>query len=171
MKDDLDIKSWLRTFGIAVLHIGRKYYNFRDLVVYDAPSQFKIPLRTNQFTIEDIDPTKPTCREREVYGTIVATKKALDRFLKNALHGESPTKDRGAALCYCQIVRNNGLVSRIEILRFYSPFKVTFSTSFIRSVIRRQSLDGFFCAQRSLCTKRSHYLLEYVGRLRVSCRS
>ncbi len=40
-----------------------------------------------------------------------------------------------------------------------------------RSVIRQQSLELFFYAQRSLCTERSHHLLEYVGRLQVFCRS
>lgn len=99
MKDDLDIKSWLRTFGIAVLHIGRKYYNSRDLVVYDELLLYKISLSTDQFTIKDIDPTKPTYSKREVYAIIIANKKALDCFLNNAVHADSPTKDRGAALC------------------------------------------------------------------------
>jgi len=31
MNDDLDIKSWLLKFGIAVLHIGRKYHDSWDL--------------------------------------------------------------------------------------------------------------------------------------------
>lgn len=170
MKDDLDIKSWLRTFGIAVFHIGRKHYNSRDLVVYNAPLPYKIPLRTNQFTIEDIDPTNPTCSERDVYVINVAKKKALDRFLNNAVHADSPTKDCGIALCYCQIARKNGLVAWLEVLKFYFLFKVTFSTSFIQSVIRQQSLE-LFCAQKSLCAERSHHLFKHVGRLRVFCRS
>ncbi len=135
MKDDPDIKSSLRIFEIVVLHIERKYYNSWNLVVYDAPSPNKIPLTTNHFTLEDVDPTKPTCGEREVYGTFVAKEKALDRFLKNALHADSPTENHGAALCYCQIVRKNDLVARLEMLRFYFLFKAMSSTFSIRSVI------------------------------------
>ncbi len=133
MKDDLDIKPWLRTFGIVVLHIGRKYHDCWDLVVYDVPLPHKIPRKTDQFTIEDVDPTQPFCREREVYGTFIARKKALDRFLKNALHADSSTEDRGAASCYCQIARKNGLIARLEMLKFYFLFKATSSTSSIRS--------------------------------------
>ncbi len=48
MKDDLDIKPWLRTFGIAVLHIGCKYHDFWDLVVYDMPLPHKSPLKTDR---------------------------------------------------------------------------------------------------------------------------
>lgn len=70
------LEPWeLRTFGIAVLHIRRKYYDSRDLVVYDVPSSYTIPLETDQSTIEDVDPTQPIYREREVYGDFVARKK------------------------------------------------------------------------------------------------
>lgn len=51
--------------------------------------------------------------------SFVAKEKALDRFLNNAVHADSPIKDRGAALCYCQIAGKNGLVARLEILEFY----------------------------------------------------
>ena len=135
MNDDLDIKSWLLKFGIAVLHIGRKYDDSWDLVVYDASSPYKISLETDQLTIEDVDPTQPTCREREVYGILVARKKALNRFLENALHADSPTEDRGAAWCYRQIARKNGLIARLEMLKFYYLFEATSSTSSIRSTV------------------------------------
>ena len=148
MNDDLDIKSWLLKFEIAVLHIGRKYHDSWDLVVYDAPSSYKISLKTDQLTIEDVDSTQSTCREREVYDILVARKKALNRFLENALHADSSTEDRDAAWCYRQIARKND-----------------------RSTVCWWSLDLFSYASRSLCTKRSHHLLEHAERLRVFCRS
>jgi len=135
MNDDLDIKLWLLKFEIAVLHIERKYHDSRDLVVYDAPSSYKISLKTDQLTIEDVDSTQSTCREREVYDILVARKKALNRFLENALHADSPTEDRGAAWCYRQIARKNDLIARLEMLKFYYLFEATFLTFSIRSTV------------------------------------
>ncbi len=171
MKDDLDIKSWLRTFEIVVLHIERKYHDCWDLVVYDVPLPHKISRKIDQFTIENVDSTQSFCREREVYDIFIARKKILNRFLKNALHADSSTEDRDAASCYCQIARKNDLIARLEMLKFYFLFKATSSTFSIRSAICWRSSDLFFYASRSLCTKRSYHLLEHAKRLRVFCRS
>ncbi len=90
-------------------------------------------MKTDQFTIENVDSTQSTCREREVYDIFVARKKALNRFLKNALHADSSTENRGAASCYCQIARKNDLIARLEMLKFYFLFKATSPTFSIRS--------------------------------------
>ena len=171
MKDDLNIKSWLRKFGITVLHIERKYYNSWNLVVYDVPSLNKISLKIDQFTIENVDSTQSICREKEVYDILVARENVLSRFLENALHADSLTENRGAALCYCQITRKNDFIARLEMLKFYYLFKATSSTFFIRSTVCWWFLNLFSYASRSLCTKRSHHLLEKTERLRVFCRS
>ncbi len=171
MKDDLDIKSLLRTFEIAVLHIECKYHDFWNLVVYDASLPHKISLKTDQFTIENVNSTQSIYREREVYDIFVARKKILNRFLKNALHADSSTENRDAASCYCQIARKKDLIARLEMLKFYFLFKATSSTSSIQSVTCWWFSDLFFYASRSLCTKRSYHLLEHAERLRVFCRS
>lgn len=135
MNNDLDIKSWLLKFEIVVLYIGRKYYDSWNLVVYDAPSLYKISLKTNQLTIENVDPTQSIYREREVYDILVARKKALNRFLENALYANSSTKNRDVAWCYWQIARKNDLIVRLKMLKFYYLFEATSSTSSIRSTV------------------------------------
>ncbi len=171
MNDDLDIKSWLLKFEIAVLHIECKYHDSWDLVVYDASSSYKISLKTDQLTIENVDSTQLICREREVYDILVARKKVLNRFLENALHADSSTENRDAAWCYRQIARKNDLIARLEMLKFYYLFETTFSTFSIQSTVCWWSLDLFSYASRSLCMKRSHHLLEHAERLWVFCRS
>ncbi len=171
MNDDLDIKSWLLKFKITVLHIKCKYHDSWDLVVYDAPSSYKISLKTDQLTIENVDSTQSICREREVYNILVTRKKILNRFLENALHADSSTENRDAAWCYRQIARKNDLIAWLEMLKFYYLFETTFSTFFIQSTVCWWFLDLFFYASRSLCTKCFHHLLKHVERLQVFCRS
>ena len=171
MNDDLDIKSWLLKFEIAVLHIERKYHDSWDLVVYDASSSYKIFLKTDQLTIENVDSTQSICREREVYNILVTRKKILNCFLENALHADSSTENRDAAWCYRQIARKNDLIAWLEMLKFYYLFETTFSTFFIQSTVCWWFLDLFFYASRSLCTKCFHHLLKHVERLQVFCRS
>ena len=171
MNDDLDIKSWLLKFEIAVLHIECKYHDSWDLVVYDASSLYKISLKTDQLTIENVDSTQSICREREVSDILIARKKILNRFLENALHADSSTENRDAAWCYRQIARKNDLITQLEMLKFYYLFETTFSTFSIWSTVCWWSLDLFSYASRSLCTKRSHHLLEHAERLRVFCHS
>ncbi len=171
MNDDLDIKSWLLKFEIAVLHIERKYHDSWDLVVYDASSSYKISLKTDQLTIENVDSTQSICREREVYDILVARKKILNRFLENALHADSSTENRDAAWCYRQIARKNDLIAQLEMLKFYFLFKIMSSTSSIWSAICWRFSDLFFYASRSLCAKRFSHLLEHAERLQVFCHS
>ncbi len=171
MNDDLDIKSWLLKFKITVLYIKCKYHDSWDLVVYDASSSYKIFLKTDQLTIENVDSTQSICREREVYNILVTRKKILNCFLENALHADSSTENRDAAWCYRQIARKNDLIAWLEMLKFYYLFETTFSTFFIQSTVCWWFLDLFFYASRSLCTKCFHHLLKHVERLQVFCRS
>ena len=171
MNDDLDIKSWLLKFEIAVLHIEHKYHDSWDLVVYDASSSYKISLKTDQLTIENVDSTQSICCKREVYDILVARKKILNRFLENALHADSSTENRDAARCYRQIARKNDLIAQLEMLKFYFLFKIMSSTSSIWSAICWRFSDLFFYASRSLCAKRFSHLLEHAERLQVFCHS
>ncbi len=171
MNDDFDVKSWLLKFEIAVLHIECKYHDSWNLVVYDASSSYKISLKTDQLTIENIDSTQSICREREVYDILVARKKILNHFLENTLHADSSTENRDAAWCYRQIARKNDLIAWLEMLKFYYLFETTFSTFSIQSTVCWWSLDLFSYASRNLCTKRSHHLLEHAERLQVFCHS
>lgn len=50
--------------------------------------------------IENVNLIKLICRETELYDIFVARKKALNRFLKNALHADSFAENRDAALFY-----------------------------------------------------------------------
>ena len=126
--NNLTIQQWFLGNGITVLHIGLEYQNSRDLVVVDGPCLQALAQTTDDFTIEDVNPTKPSGGERNSFGISEATKRALQRFLKNALQVIFHTKDGCAASFYRAIARRNGLIARLEMLEFCFEFKVTLPT-------------------------------------------
>ena len=66
--NNLTIQQWFLGNEITVLHIGLEYQNSRDLVVVDGPCLQAIAQTTDDFTIEDVNPTKPSRGERNVFG-------------------------------------------------------------------------------------------------------
>ena len=132
VRGDSDIVSSLESLGITVLHVGQKYYDSHDLVLVASPA---FPYVTDQFVLEDVNPTQPTGHERHKLGNPVARVVAQRRFLRNALSAIFYTDVRGPASCYRDMARKNGLLARLEALTFHMDFEVRLSVS-LRDVAR-----------------------------------
>ena len=129
VRDDFDIEPLLESLGITVLHVGQKYHGSQDLVVVGLHPFPALPHITDQFVLEDVNPTRPTDHERHKLGTPVARTVAQRRFLRNALSAIFHTDVRGPASCYRDVARKNGLLARLEAFTFHVDFEVKLSIS------------------------------------------
>ncbi len=104
----------LQRYGITVRHIGQSYYHgFWDVVI-SAPVSLGFPCQCDQFTLEEMNPTKPTVSERRINSDAVAQ----DRFFQNAL-STSPYPSISRRL-YRQIAAENN----VERVLFALDFEV-----------------------------------------------
>ncbi len=117
----------LESLRITVLHVGQKYHDSQDLVVVGVHPFPELPHITDQFMLEDVNPTQPTGRERHQLGNPGARIVAQRRFLRNAQSAIFYTDVRGPASCYRDIARKNGLLARLEASIFHMDFEVTLS--------------------------------------------
>lgn len=117
--------------GITVLHVGFEYQCSWDITVFDGRCLQALLQTADEFTIENINPTEPSRRERDVYGISEATMRASEPFLWNALDALSCTTDgrpdNDVSSHYRAIAQQNGLLAKLELMVSCAEFEVILS--------------------------------------------
>ena len=96
-------------------------------MVVDGQCLQAFPKISDEYTIEFIDPTKPSDREKDVYGIYQSTWRAWERFLRTALDGIFHIADGRVSQFYRATAKQNGLLARLEMMVFCVEFEVAFS--------------------------------------------